>query len=279
MSTLIFNFPSQEETSSETQPKAVLVSVSSSRYEGEWENILHSHYFTELIYIKDGAGNFLIGDSLYPISKKQLIIINPHVNHTEISSKVSPLSYFTVGIDGIGFSFQDHKDFQILNCQEKNAALYFYFSTLFQELSAKTDGYDRVCNHLLECLIIQLRRLTGSVVSLVTSKEPSSECAMIKNYLDANYSEEITLDSLALISHLNKYYLSHKFTNYYGVAPIQYLNGKRIEISKTLLENSDYRIADIARLSGFSSQSYFSQSFQKACGMSAGAYRRSHKKK
>lgn len=278
MGTITFNFCAPSDAHREHTNKAVLVEASSSRDEGEWKNIRHSHYFTELIYVKDGKGDFLMDDSLYPITKDQLILINPHVNHTEFSSEKSPLSYYTVGIDGIGFSFPDRKNFRILNCKNKYPDFHFYFYSLLHELSQKADGYEEVCQHMLECLVIQLHRITGSVMAITSSRQPSSECEMIRNYLDSNYNEEITLDTLSRLSHLNKYYLTHKFTNYYGVPPIQYLNNRRIEICKNLLENTDYRISDIARLSGFSSQSYFSQSFQKACGMSALAYRKLHKK-
>ena len=114
---------------------------------------------------------------------------------------------------------------------------------------------------------------------LVPSQHPSKECAAIKRYLDANYSEDITLDTLSQLSHLNKYYLSHEFTKYYGISPINYLNQRRIDVCKELLENSDYDISDIAHLTGFSSQSYLSQSFRRYCNTTAGSYRREAKKK
>ena len=59
---------------------------------------------------------------------------------------------------------------------------------------------------------------------------------------------------------------------------MNYLNRKRIEVCKELLENTDYGISDIAHLTGFSSQSYLSQSFRKSCGMTAGTYRKLKKK-
>lgn len=102
---------------------------------------------------------------------------------------------------------------------------------------------------------------------------------LYKRYLDSNYSENINLDHLSALSHLNKYYLSHEFTKYYGISPINYLSRKRIDVCKELLENTDYGISDIAHLVGFSSQSYLSQSFRKSCGMTAGTYRKLKKKR
>ena len=267
---------SPEDTDSQD---VTLLNASSSRYEGDWPSIPHSHAFTELFYVRDGRGEFLLEDKIYPISKDDLIIVNPHITHTEISKGTPPLSYFTVGVEGVCFSFNDQKEYRIFNCRKKEADLLFYFNSLFQELDKQSEGYEKICNYLLHILILQLQRITDSPFELITAQHPSKECAYIKRYLDSNYSENITLDHLSALSHLNKYYLSHEFTKYYGISPINYLSRKRIDVCKELLENTDYGISDIAHLVGFSSQSYLSQSFRKSCGMTAGTYRKLKKKR
>ena len=267
---------SPEDTDSQD---VTLLNASSSRYEGDWPSIPHSHAFTELFYVRDGRGEFLLEDKIYPISKDDLIIVNPHINHTESSKGTPPLSYFTVGVEGVCFSFNDQKEYRIFNCRKKETDLLFYFNSLFQELDKQSEGYEKICNYLLHILILQLQRITDSPFELITAQHPSKECAYIKRYLDSNYSENITLDHLSALSHLNKYYLSHEFTKYYGISPMNYLSRKRIDVCKELLENTDYGISDIAHLVGFSSQSYLSQSFRKSCGMTAGTYRKLKKKR
>ena len=258
----------------DTAPQAVtLLNASSSRYEGDWPSIPHSHPFTELFYVRDGQGEFMLEDEIYPISKDDLIIVNPHIHHTEISKGVPPLSYFTVGVDGLCFSFKNAKEYQIFNCRNKNTDLLFYFNSLFHELDTQSEGYEKICKHMLDILILQLQRITDSPFELIKAHRPSRECAYIRRYLDSNYGEKITLDQLSALSHLNKYYLSHEFTKYYGISPMNYLNRKRIDACKELLEHTDYGISDIAHLVGFSSQSYLSQCFRKSCGMTAGTYR------
>lgn len=92
------------------------------------------------------------------------------------------------------------------------------------------------------------------------------ECTQIKNFLDANYAEDISLDTLAALTHMNKYYLAHAFTKYTGLSPINYLLQKRIQEAKSLLESTSCSIAQISNMLGFSSQSYFSQVFKKSTG-------------
>lgn len=185
----------------DTAPQEVtLLNASSSLYEGDWPSIPHSHAFTELFYVRDGQGEFLLEDEIYPISKDDLIIVNPHINHTEISRGNPPLSYFTVGVDGLSFSFNDQKEYRIFNCRKKKTDLLFYFNALFQELDNQSEGYEKICRHMLNILILQLQRITDSPFELITAQHPSKECAHIKRYLDSNYGENISLDHLSAIS-------------------------------------------------------------------------------
>lgn len=261
------------------QPVVNLLYVTTSKCEGDWPSLKHSHYFTELFYVQNGNGEFQVENDSFPIRKDDLIIINPNILHTEISFSSPPLEYITLGVEGLGFSFDTNQEYLVLNCQKKKNDFLFYFSSMLTELENKREGYQEICKDMLDILIIHLQRITNSALSITVSQRPNRECAKIKRYIDSNYQDNITLDALAQMAHLNKYYFVHTFTKCYGLSPITYLNERRIEVSKTLLSSTDHGIADIAQLSGFSSQSYFSQSFKKSCNMTPGAYRKLMKRK
>lgn len=107
-----------------------------------------------------------------------------------------------------------------------------------------------------------------------SSFQLSKECALAKRYIDANYAKNITLDVLAEITHINKFYLAHSFTECMGQSPINYLTEKRLDASKQLLANSNLSVAQVASNTGFSSQSYFSQIFKKKVGITPQQYRK-----
>ena len=104
----------------------------------------------------------------------------------------------------------------------------------------------------------------------------TKECAQIKEYLDTNYAQHITLDKLTGLTHMNKYYMAHSFAKFTGLSPIQYLNRRRLETACQLLRDTDYSVSDIAGSTGFSSQSYFTQIFRKTYGITPVKYRQSH---
>ena len=121
-------------------------------------------------------------------------------------------------------------------------------------------------------------RRTREKAELLPTERVSRECSRARRFIDFNYQDEITLESLAAIAGLNKYYFAHAFTKYYGQSPMSYLNQKRITTSQELLVSTDMTVAAIASQCGFSSQSYFSQSFKKSCGQTPAEYRKKHMK-
>lgn len=250
-----------------------LISVSSSLYEKDWKSIRHTHPFVELFYVKSGSGSFFIEDQSFPIAKDELIIINPNVEHTEISLDDPPLEYITLGIEDFQFSFSHKGSYLALKDKSVTKNLGIYFSSILSEVEHRAPGYELVCQNFLEILTLLLMRQTDSAFELIPVENTTRECSRIKRYIDSHYQDDITLDNLAKMAHLNKYYFVHAFTKFYGQSPIQYLTAIRLKTSKDLLESSDYTISEIAQLSGFSSSSYFAQCFRKHCGMTALAYR------
>lgn len=268
------------------QPK--LLYISTSKYEGDWQSILHSHPFSELFYVVNGQGSFLAEGSEFYVKRSDMVIINPHVQHTEKSLPNAPLDYIVLGIEGLSFSFEKIAAAQagvsmetasgtVYKYNVANTNVYAYLNIMLEEISRQEENYETVCQNLLEVLLICMLR--NDTLSLVPDNNLllNRECTQIKNYLDANYSETITLDTLAALTHMNKYYIAHAFTKYAGISPINYLVQKRIQEGKSLLESTSYSIAQIAAMLGFSSQSYFSQAFRKATGQTPMQYRNVYK--
>lgn len=92
-------------------------------------------------------------------------------------------------------------------------------------------------------------------------------------YISKNFSENLTLEEVALHVHLNPAYFSSMFKQSTGSSFKEYLNMIRIEESKRLLSNTDYSIIDIAVATGFEDQSYFTRVFKKYTGLTPKQYR------
>lgn len=245
-----------------------LLSISLSKDEKDWKSVLHTHHFTELFYVVGGEGNLLFREESRPIKTGDLIIIPPYVEHTEQSLPGLPLEYYVIGIDRISFLPENAKTCKQIFCNfQEQSQITVLLSEMLYEVQNNGYGSDRICQNLLEILILRIIRSAHLVPVSISSAKMTKECAQIKEYLDTNYAEHITLDTLTKLTHMNKYYMAHSFSKYTGLSPIQYLNRRRLKVACTLLQNTDHSISDIASATGFSSQSYFTQNFRKNFGI------------
>lgn len=271
MSNLRFNFSGVKKTDTD----GILQYISSAKYGEDWHSLPHTHRCTELFYVLSGSGEFIVEDSKFQVKEDDLVIVNPNIQHTEVSFRQNPLEYIVVGIEGIIFtSNTEHgSSYSSYNFRKFKDDILYYLHSLLKEVGKKEDGYELVCQNLLEILIINLNRRTNYTI-FASNANMNKECAAVKKFIDEHYKENLTLDSLAKLTHMNKYYLVHCFNRYVGVSPINYMIEKRIEESKNLLSSTDFSILQISTIMGFSSQSYFSQAFKKSTGVSPNRYRK-----
>ena len=258
--------------------------ISISKYEEDWQSLPHTHQFSELFYVISGAGTFYIEDETIPVQPDDLIIINPHVEHTEKTLANNPMEYIVFGVEGLAFSFTEPdlhgtKGYSYYSYHSDKKQFINFAQLMMHEFHDKKPGFEQVCHGLLQVLLVYISRKQHLSVISDSSFQLSKECALAKRYIDVNYSRNITLDSLAAITHINKFYLAHSFTECIGQSPITYLTDRRLAACKELLISSNLSVAQVASSAGFSSQSYFSQIFRKKTGMTPRQYRSRYSKK
>lgn len=266
--------------SEDTHLRAKLLYLSKSKYNSDWHSTMHSHNFTECIYVTRGRGLFCVEKSEFNVEENDLIIINPGVDHVEKFAGDINFEYIAIGIDSVTFNFIDPKnpsslsEYTILHYKRDKDLLETYINIMLSEFEKQLLHKNIVCQNILELIVINILRKTTISMSAEEIKSTNSACRIIKKYIDENFRNPITLKELASIAKVNKYYLSHSFTADYNISPINYLISKRIEESKHLLLTTNYSISSISEFTGFSSPSYFSQCFKRNMGVQPEVYRK-----
>ena len=253
-----------------------LLNVTWTQYSREWNSTMHTHRHAELFFVLGGQGSFQLLDKTLPVAARDLVVINPGVPHCELSQPGSPLEYIVLGVERLEMLAGD-QGFVHTSFHSGWDGLTSCLGLLLQEVRDGQEGYPAVCQHLLE--VILLRLLRHSELALAPAPEEyagSRECDLVRRYIEEHFKENLTLDQLAQLAHINKYYLVHAFRKEYNTSPISYQISRRIQESKFLLTSSDRTLSQIAHILGFSSLSYFSQSFRRAEGMSPMEYRKRH---
>lgn len=95
---------------------------------------------------------------------------------------------------------------------------------------------------------------------------------VVCDYINNNYSEPMTIDNLAKMSGMSKYYFISSFKEFTGLTPMEYVIRFRLSKAKFYLEFSDYKIQDIAQKVGFNSTTAFTHTFTRYIGVTPSQY-------
>ncbi len=246
---------------------------------------IHKHFFDgetspkrnvecfEIEIIKSGTGISFINGRQYPHLSGRIIIAKPDDER------------FTVGKCNCFFLKFNTDDLEVKERLQKLPV-----STIVPDTSAlenELEGFSSLLNNpeasrfkLYSNLFRVLDKICGAIdgTNTVLSDEHDRYLPLIigvKDYIDKNFSERISLDHLSERFFLSKNFLRVKFKEIMGISPHEYLNKVRISNAKTMLRTSDSTVSDIAFACGFESQVYFNYSFKRSTNSTPSDYRRS----
>lgn len=141
-------------------------------------------------------------------------------------------------------------------------------------LSEKKSGYEFMTQaylYLLLGTIIEEKLYEESELDPSTIDRLNSIKGVL-SYISNNYSDVISLESLAKIAGMNPKYFCRYFRSMTGRTPIDYLNYYRIECACEMLSTKNISIKETAISCGFSDESYFVKTFRKYKGTTPKKY-------
>lgn len=173
------------------------------------------------------------------------------------------------------------------SCQDRHGNLVVISKTVAPEIAEEqSETYCKMLESRLpvRSVVIQvngddygiLAETYETAVSRLKELETGSPVIKeVKFYIEANYSrEDFSFQDAAGHVNLSVPHLSRMFRKEMGVTFIDYLTSVRIRKSIELLHNGELKIYEIAELTGYANQHYFSNVFKKNLGVSPAEYRR-----
>src|SRR6185295_4567973 len=99
-----------------------------------------------------------------------------------------------------------------------------------------------------------------------------------KYFIDQNFDQPITLDTVSKEACISKFHLIRSFKKLYGITPYQHLTFLRIKKAKELLQ-MNLSITSVCYHLGFDSPTSFSGLFKKIAGKTPAEFQRRKTKK
>jgi len=167
---------------------------------------------------------------------------------------------------------------------EEGEMIYIHFNTLedikepfFKE---STEEMQKIFTELFESYLTNRERrfkifsLFYSLVDMITAPKEiiPKNIRRVKNFIDKNFSEDISVSSLAESIGISEVYFRNEFKKYFGLSPLLYIKKMRLDKAKQMLSTGYYTVANVATECGFASISYFSYEFKRINGLTPSEY-------
>lgn len=232
--------------------------------------------FSQWFYCVKGKGEFIINHQRMILSEGQGGFILANVPHSYCGLTEDWTVDF-IAFDGSAcneilqslnmlesgvYNFRD-KDFFVANMLKMETVRNLKKSQQKEEYSKLFYGF-----------LLELEKNTSRILhpELVEENEMVGQIAA---YLDENYGAAISLDDLAGVFGYTKEYMCTSFKKNTGHTIMKYLMRIRISRARFLLaQYPDKSVAEIGRMCGFETASYFGVVFKKEVGVTPDYYRK-----
>ncbi len=133
--------------------------------------------------------------------------------------------------------------------------------------------------------LLTTKYLTDLLTELLLCKEAILKpqlphyIAQIKEDFDKNFSNHFSLDTLSATYNISKSKLIKDFKTYLSSTPYDYLQQRRLDESKRLLEDTDHTVYKISSMVGIDNCDHFRKLFTKYTGFTPSEFRKASKVK
>ena len=225
---------------------------------------IRDHYLIH--YVVEGEGKFEVDGKTYSLSKGQGFVICPNVITYYKADNLNPWNYIWVGFRGI--KAKEYLNNAGLN--RKHPIFTYTHDTYVEEyikemIRINQFGIGNDLN-LLGLLYLFLSKLIQNNTYLYKSTLETPQNLYIEkaiNYIQANYSRNITVGELSTFLSINRSYLYTLFKKQLSISPQQFLIQYRMDKACELMGNTNLTISQIARSVGYNDPLIFSKTFKK----------------
>lgn len=258
----------------------------------------HFHPECELVYIVEGNGKRIVGDSVEAFNPGDLVFLGSNISHVWYSDEAyykeptalhakAIVIYFNKDIFGPGFYALDetkclkalfHKAERGMKITgSHNQHLYALISTL---VYAK--GLSRIIGLLQVLEVLSAAKEYELLASIgyhnTYDTKDNHKIDGVFKYISQNFFKDIYLEDMARLCHMARPHFCRFFKKRTQMTFFDFLNEFRISHAKKLLiEKEENTVREIAYECGFNNISNFNRIFKSVVGLTPKEYKEKHK--
>lgn len=250
-----------------------------SKYE-MWNQNPHSHTFWELHLCLSGTCTIESQDKIHTLTEGIFFLIPPSFTHTVLSQS-KDFSKFVWG-----FSVPDKEvehallsAFSALSAQKASSRILSSVDSILENTAQQEYGFHSVIKSQLSAIFLTFVRMADfESPKQKYQKTYSEEMAQITEYIRGNLSAGLSAEDVSSAFFVGKGHIERLCKSEYGMTLSELKRKLQTETIRTLLQETELSMDDIARRTGFSDRYSMGKFFKKTEGMPPVQYRKSLRK-
>lgn len=228
---------------------------------------LYDYYVFE--YVVSGKGYIETENDQITVQAGDLYFLNKLHRHVYYSDATEPYEKIFITVKG---RFAD----ALVNAYKIKDSVIVRQCDVFDFMTNLLDLVDASKSIPYNELSVKVLQLFQFLCESDSESESSAEnfAEIIKNYLDSNLTNRITLDNICQDCHLSKSHVERIFTEAYEISPLKYFARAKAHHAASLLRSTNYSLSEIAEFLSYSDVKYMSRCFKKWMGQSPLSYRK-----
>lgn len=261
-------------------------------YTGDFapHNMGHMHMSCEMLLVEQGGADYVIDGSRYTLEPRSLLIIGSMDLHRRTLTDLPFIRYGLTLMPGFLESLpivNEHLGVFKSPSPEVFAKLAPLPDQVFDEvreiflalgeetISVRPGTSSMVYAHLVRLAVILSRLLNSDPVAPLLTPAYTS-VAEIREYIDSNFAEPLSLESLSEKFFMSQATISRRFAARFGTNISNYICSVRITSASRLLETTNGSVTEIAARVGFHSVNTFIRQFRDKIGVTPLQYRKQY---
>ncbi len=243
---------------------------------------IHIHNSCEVLFCIQGGQNFLINDKVYNVEDGDLFVINQFEAHKINSSPENKFCRYIMQVHPEFLYAHSTPQTDLSHCFYKRGVGVFNKISLSNEEKNKFLEYMNSLEEtapfgddIIKTMIaVKVLLLINTAFSHHTTQGKQTGVNTIKiaiDYINENFSEPLSLETIAKNSYVSVNQLCRLFNKYCGTTVAKYITSRRITEAKKMLA-SGKNVTDTAILCGFEDYANFIRVFKKHVGVTPGKY-------
>lgn len=231
----------------------------------------HIHSDIEILYMRSGSQRITVEDREYNVCEGEAAVIFPNVRHSYVKEHAASVDAVLIICSSKIYKsfFPDLSEFvpqnPVIAASDMPKDAQYAFGSIDKTQNADVR---------LAWIVIILSQIVKQLT--LTHKKPfpiEDMSYKIVSYINENFTQPISLQSVANALSISKSYVSRIFSEKIKTDFRQYINLLRAEYAAKLIRATEDSLTAISENAGFNSQSTFNRTFRSIYGMTPREFR------